>query len=235
MSRYGFFVAGQSETDSPSLDPLNGWFWPVPPTAPAAVNTPVGLSPTAFFGLQWNIRRLRIVGSISIAPVGGGSTYGFSFDVVTVFEGEYILPAYPGGPDVLPVYTERDILVPRKFQRFIPASATDYLKLTVDMAKFAYTDTAPPQYFRPDFLLEVGPAINVRSYKAAPSDPVSAFSASFLGVSLPMYETAGGDTASGSVTITAHEYWEYRDAAGNNPAFSSTTGSQLITPIPLGL
>lgn len=71
------------------------------------------------------------------------------------------------------------------------------------------------------------------------SSPVaSAVVGTVLGVNIPMFEETTA-TATGSFTVTLGTYWAYDNGkpgpAPNGPIFDTTTGAQLITPVPIDI
>lgn len=60
---------------------------------------------------------------------------------------------------------------------------------------------------------------------------VSGFDATFLGVSIPMYENV---PTTGSIVVDAIEWLEYRDENDNSPVWGRYTGSKLVSQVPMG-
>ena len=58
-----------------------------------------------------------------------------------------------------------------------------------------------------------------------------AFNADFFGQSVPVYQAAGVG-ASGFITVSILDYWEYLDSSGSNPVWDGSTGATIISPPP---
>ncbi|HEX8309938.1 MAG TPA: hypothetical protein VF614_01395 [Chthoniobacteraceae bacterium] len=231
MSRSAFCECGHIENGQPpSLDPLNGWFWPRLPQTNEPPPSIVGFTPAEFFSLWWNIRKLRIAGEQSRVRQDpedeetDGEIYGTTnFDFTADLPGSEI--------DLVATAPEFDGFV----SLAVGDSVTQFV-VTLQLNLHDFWRFEADELIYPSIAISVGQASAAHSVQVLGDRP-SAFTVTILGHSVPMWETDGEttDLITGSLTITAGEFWEYRDDDELNPIYDATTGEQLIFPLPTGL
>lgn len=208
----GFITNGTA----PSLDPLNGWFWPVTFTGIGSTggNTPNPTDITAqqLFDLWWRISTLRCQGSYT----RGAESFTFDYTFSDIFNS-----------------TETDLIAPGDDRWFVlnailtSSTPTDYA-VFVDVLLPLTIFEGFPADTRPFW-----PHVNIQfpgfwSNPGGGSWEASSATCTFLGRPITIYQVIG-EPVTGSMEITADAYWSY------GGIYDTSDGSQLITPLPTGL
>lgn len=229
MSRYAFFPAGFLTFNSDASPNASSWFPPNPfgtafPYAPILENT----SFLQAFQFHYNIKYLTLHFNYDWAEAGGVAV-GSVIDVPT------FTPQFSGLKERSMV-TANDWADPGSINQISQArffnlslygtqlyiGIREYLPATNSFslyATFAALVDSPTAFNKP-FI----PGI----------DPPSGITFTFLGRNVPFF-TRDGSADTGTIDVTAQEYWPFEKDDNTEPIFDSLTGVRLINPVPQDL
>lgn len=239
MSRIAFCICGfqgPGTSGTPSLSPINGWFWLTDPFFSPNISGLPYVSWQDCFALAWNIKEITITWDLTAITPGSAGP------VTTTPNGSQVIPIFNGGVNV-PVANEQGLItgfnnayIAFQFfgggdiqEFFIPVgpaidgtapditSGLSWLQLTIVFL------TSPPG--------TTGSQLTAGS--AAPTAAVTVTSSTIPSFAGMQFNEGQGSTWTGTISIEATAYWPYDNGTG--PIFDATTGAQLIFPVPEGL
>ncbi len=202
---------------------MRGWYWPFDPTysggSGSGTGRPVEISALDCFMLYWRIKSLQASGSVTLT--GAGFT-GLPVPI------DFVISQPPSMNETyLEVFGP---LAPR-YNMTGEQTAPD----GNCFATFAPFDSIP-EFLLAQFALSM--QLDVTAFCSALKPALfrhTAFTASFMGYSVEMWEqdALSSPVVTGSIDITPLEWWPYDNGTG--PIYDFATGTELITPVPLGL
>lgn len=221
FTQCGFILGG--DLSQANIDQLKGWYWPFRANlSPSLVvgAYPINISPRLLHTIYWRIRSYQVTGSVTLTGAG-----------------------FPGTPTAISFVIDQPASMHEKFlERYDFIHAPQYAATGFQSVPNAncfcglFPYDSPPDFVHALFGFAM--QLDVTAFCSTLRPTLfrsTSFTASFLGINLPMFERDGASdpVVTGSLTITPQFWWPYNNGTG--PIYDVLTGTQLIVPVPRGL
>jgi hypothetical protein len=237
MSRIAFCMTGfLTNGSTPSLSPINGWFWLTPPVFAANTTGLPYISWPELFALAWNIQQITLTWDLVATPTNGNPPIPIS--------GSQIIPIVDE-TTVIPLTDEQQLVTTlgtSLFQWNGPSPGLVFVFLPIaPLIDGTYPNiTSGLSWSQLNIIFNTPDVSSLNSTTTGDPSSVTVTSATLPSLAGMTFTSAGGYAWSGTISIEATAYWPYASTASPappnpGPIYDATTGATLITPVPGGL